>query len=202
MKKYFVTAIGTDSGKTLVSAILCKSLNADYWKPIQCGYPTDLEVVCRLVPGIKSHPEKYLLKTPASPHAAAAREGLEIQLNDLTMPDAENDLVIEGAGGILVPINQHHNVIDLAVKFKAAVILVSNYYLGSINHSLLSIEILKKYPLELKGIIFNGEINIESKQIIEHRSNLPVLLEIEQEEKINENTIDFYAKKLMNNWHD
>ena len=148
---YFVTAIGTDSGKTLVSAILCKALQADYWKPVQAGYPTDSEMVKSLLPDtdLRIHPETYVSKTPASPHAAAALENVTISLNDFEVPVHTRDLIIEGAGGCLVPLNDRDFVIDLASRFSAEVVLVSNLYLGSINHTLLSWEGIKRRSLPI-----------------------------------------------------
>jgi dethiobiotin synthetase len=202
--KYFVTAIGTDSGKTVVSAILCKALQADYWKPIQAGSPTDSEIIRTLLDTEKCttiHPEKYVLKTPASPHAAAALEGITISVNDFIAPQHQKDLVIEGAGGCLVPINNNEFVIDLAAKFQAEIILVSNFYLGSINHSLLSFEALKSRNLPFKGIIFNGPHNEESERIILRHTGLRRLLHIAQEKIINTSTIEKYSKELMQNWY-
>jgi len=149
---YFVTAIGTDSGKTLMSAILCKALQADYWKPVQAGYPTDSEWVKSLLRDTDSkiHRETYVFKTPASPHAAAALENVTISLNDFAVPDHRRDLIIEGAGGCLVPLNDRDFVIDLANRFSAEVVLVSNLYLGSINHTLLSWEAIKRRSLPIK----------------------------------------------------
>src|SRR6186997_2375007 len=105
--RYFVTAIDIDSGKTLVSAILCEALQADYWKPVQAGLPRDSDTVRELVsnPLTKVHPERYLLRTPASPHAAAKLDGIEIKLQDFKIPVTNNTLIIEGAGGCLVPLN-------------------------------------------------------------------------------------------------
>jgi dethiobiotin synthetase len=200
---YFVTAIGTDSGKTLASAILCKALGADYWKPVQAGYPTDSETVKSLLADTPSkiHKETYVFKTPASPHAAATLENVGITLNDFKMPGHAKDLVIEGAGGCLVPLNDHDFVIDLAVKFNGEVILVSNLYLGSINHTLLSWEALKKRNLKVKGIIFNGQRNAESERIILHHTGATCLLNIEQEDVIDATIVEKYAKKLKENWH-
>ena len=202
--KYFVTAIGTDSGKTVASAILCKALEADYWKPIQAGFPTDSETVRTLIGADNYtiiHPEKYILKTPASPHAAAALEGITIQINDFIVPQHQNHLIIEGAGGCLVPINDSEFVVDLATKFQAEIILVSNLYLGSINHTLLSFEALKSRNLPLKGIIFNGQHNKESERIILHHTGLRRLLHIAQERIITTEMIEKYSKELMQNWH-
>jgi dethiobiotin synthetase len=200
---YFVTAIGTDSGKTLVSAILCKALHADYWKPVQAGLPGDTETVTALLEdsGSKIHPETFVFKTPASPHAAAALENIKIRLEDFKLPNHTNDLVIEGAGGCLVPLNDSDFVIDLAEKFKAQVILVSNLYLGSINHTLMTHEVLKLRQLPVKGIIFNGSHNSESERIILHHTGLRCLLHIGEEPVINKKVIEKYSRILMEHWH-
>jgi dethiobiotin synthetase len=203
MMKYFVTAIGTDSGKTMVSAILCKALQADYWKPVQAGYPTDSETVKSLVSETDSivHTETYVFKTPASPHAAAALENVKISLNDFVIPNHTRDLIIEGAGGCLVPLNDRDFVIDLANKFSAEIILVSNLYLGSINHTLLSWEAIKQRRLPVKGIVFNGNHNAASERIILHHTGLRCLLHVEQEAFFDATTIEKYSKKLKANWN-
>ncbi len=201
--KYFVTGIDTDSGKSLVSAVLCEALYADYWKPIQAGTPTDTEYVKNLITNQKTkfHPESYLLKTPVSPHAAAAVENLTILLDTITIPQTQNDLIIEGAGGCLVPVNDHQFVIDLAAQFECTLIVVADLYLGSINHTLLTVNELKARKLPVLGIIFNGDQNIESQQIILKHSGWRQLLHIKSEQKINKETISFYAKELMKNWN-
>ena len=200
---YFVTAIGTDSGKTMVCAILCKALQADYWKPVQAGYPTDSETVKSLIPETDSkvHTETYVFKTPASPHAAAALENVKITLNDFVIPNHRRDLIIEGAGGCLVPLNDRDFVIDLANKFKAEIILVSNLYLGSINHTLLSWEAIKQRGLPVKGIIFNGDHNAESERIILHHTGFRCLLHVEKEPFFDAMTIEKYSRKLKANWN-
>lgn len=199
---YFVTAIGTDSGKTVISAVLCKALQADYWKPVQAGYPKDSETVKSLLGSASNiHDETYVFKTPASPHAAAALDHIEISLTDFLLPSHTGNLVIEGAGGCLVPLNEKDFVIDLAIKFKAEVILVSNLYLGSINHTLLSWEAITKRALNIKGIIFNGNPNPESQRIILHHTGLRCLLHVEHESIIDKTVIEKYAKKLKENWN-
>ena len=202
MNKYFVSAIGTDSGKTVVSAIICQALGADYWKPAQCGFPRDLETVKSLVtaPGCNFFEEQYLLKTPASPHAAAKIDEVALSVGNFKLPSTDNNLVIEGAGGLLVPLNDHENIVDLVTHFDAELILVSNLYLGSINHTLLSVEALKNRGLNVKGIIFNGEENKESESIILKRSGYPCLLNISQEDKIDSNTVVRYANELKTKW--
>jgi dethiobiotin synthetase len=196
--RYFVTAIDTDSGKTLVSAILCEALQADYWKPIQAGLPRDTDTVRELVSNSRSkiHPERYLLKTPASPHAAAKFDGIEIKLHHFSVPATDNALVIEGAGGCLVPLNDHDFVVDLIRHLNAEVILVADLYLGSINHTLLTIEALRTRDLSLKGIVFNGEANTESQRIILHHANTRCLMHVKKEKVINNSVITKYASLI------
>lgn len=201
--KYFVTAIHTDSGKTLVSAILCEALHADYWKPVQAGFPTDSETVASLISNgsTKIHPEAYLLQKPASPHAAAKAEGIEIKKENFILPSTNSDLIIEGAGGCLVPLAKDFFIVDLIYEFKAEVILVSNLYLGSINHTLLTVEALKVRKISIKGIIFNGEPNPESESIILSTTQLPLLLTILPESIITKEVVLRYAQQLKNNLH-
>jgi dethiobiotin synthetase len=200
---YFVTGIDTDSGKTLASAILCEALTADYWKPVQAGLPTDSETIRGLVSNSRStiHKETYLLKTPASPHAAAKLDGIRIELDQFILPETANDLIIEGAGGCLVPLNEHNFVIDLAARFKTEIILVADLYLGSINHTLLTIHELKVRQLNVKGIIFNGDRNAASEDIILQHSGIRKLLHINKEDSVDKSTIKKYTKQLLINWH-
>ena len=193
---YFVTAIGTDSGKTLVSAILCKALNADYWKPVQAGFPRDADTIKGLIPDCTIHPESYLLNTPASPHAAAKIDGIEISLEKMLLPKTNNSLIIEGAGGCLVPLNDKDFVIDIAQKFNSPIILVANLYLGSINHTLLTVELLKQRKLPVAGIIFNGKSNPESERIILRHSGYKTIWHVKDEPEINSETIASYAEKI------
>lgn len=195
---YFVTGIDTDSGKTFVSAILCEALKADYWKPIQAGLPRDADTVKRLVTNadMKIFPEAFLLRTPASPHAAANIDNVTISLSDFTIPDTRKDLIIEGAGGCLVPINDDNYVIDIAIRFQAEVVVVADLYLGSINHTLLTVEALQKRNIKVKGIIFNGEPNAESERIILSHSGYRCLLRINHEAEINNVTVSRYASEL------
>ncbi len=201
---YFVTAIGTDSGKTLVSAIVCEALGADYWKPVQSGLPRDTETVASLVSNTNTifHPERFLLKTPASPHAAAKIDGVKIRLDSFQLPPTRNTVVVEGAGGCLVPLSEHHLIIDLVSRLNLEMILVSNLYLGSINHTLLTCEAIKKRNLPVKGIIFNGEANEESERIILHYTNLRCLLRIRKESAINREAVKAYASELKENWYE
>jgi dethiobiotin synthetase len=201
MANYFVTAIGTGCGKTLVSAILCEALKADYWKPIQSGTTEiDSETVRSLVSNQKTFffPERFLLTTPVSPHLAAKLDVKKVDLSDFDLPKTENkNLVIEGAGGVLVPLNEKSDlVIDLASKFEAEIIIVSHNYLGSINHTLLTIEAIKSRKLNIKGIIFNGETNVSNENIILTLSHLPCLLKLKHEPIISPKVVSAYAKIL------
>ena len=195
---YFITAIDTDSGKTLVSAIFCEALKYDYWKPIQAGSPKDSDTIRSLTENITIHPEAYFLNTPASPHASAKIDGIEIDLKSVNAPK-NSRLVIEGAGGCLVPLNDSEFVIDLVPKANAEIILVADLYLGSINHTLLTIELLKARKYPVKGIVFNGKSNPESERIILHHSQYPALLRIQPEDQINKAIVKKYAEILKNN---
>jgi dethiobiotin synthetase len=197
----FVTAIGTDSGKTLVSAILVEALAADYWKPIQAGYPRDTDVVKSLVSNTSTRffDESYLLQSPESPHSAASKDGIEIRLDGMLLPDTQNHLIIEGAGGVLVPINEEDSVIDVAAKLNCKIILVSNLYLGSINHTLLTVEELKRRKLEVLGLIFNGKSNPEAERIILKKSGFKCLLKVNQEPEINPEVVRRYSEVLKLN---
>ncbi len=178
-QRYFVTGIGTGIGKTLISAILTEYLQADYWKPIQSGDldKSDSLFIAKHISNSKSkiHPESYRFKNPLSPHAAAKLENTTISLDKIQLPSTENSLIIEGAGGLYVPLNQDDFIIDLIKKLEVPVILVSQIYLGSINHSLLSIAALKQYQIPIAGIIFNGDRNPETESIIEKHSQIPIL---------------------------
>jgi dethiobiotin synthetase len=202
---YFVTAIGTDSGKTLVSAILAEALQADYWKPVQAGLPRDTETVESLLTNSVStlHTEAYLLTNPLSPHAAAQLDNIEIDLQKIKKPKTDRILIVEGAGGVLVPLNDRDFVIDIAEYLQAEVILVANLYLGSINHTLLTIKELrrreKENNLRIRGIIFTGCPVISSEEIILKHCPYPCLLHIAQEEIIDKATVLKYAKLIDRN---
>ncbi len=188
----FITGIGTDVGKTVVSAILTEALEADYWKPVQSGTidSSDKITVANLISNQKTkiHPEVYSFKEPVSPHLAAALENTNINLSNIQIPSTTNNLIIEGAGGIMVPLNEREFVSDLILQLNTKIVLVISHYLGSINHSLLSIEYLKQKNIPVLGIIFNGEINKASQQIIEKHSpykTLGIVEKLNQLDKIS-----------------
>jgi dethiobiotin synthetase len=192
-KTYFITGIGTEIGKTISSAVLVEKLNADYWKPIQAGDldNSDTLKVKSLISNevSKFHTEAFRLTQPFSPHYAAELDGVEINMNQITIPKTENNLIIEGAGGLMVPINQKDLMIDLIQKLNVEVILISKNYLGSINHTLLSIEALKTRNIPIKGIIFNGIKTEASESIILERTKLKYLGRISEMEIVNKSTI-------------
>jgi dethiobiotin synthetase len=197
--RYFVSAIGTDSGKTLASAILVEALKADYWKPIQAGLPRDTDTVQALVTNTQSqfHPEAYLLQTPESPHAAAAKQGIAVDIKEIALPQTDNALIVEGAGGLMVPLNEKDFVIDLIAQLDMELILVVNFYLGSINHTVLSFCELSRRKIKIKGLILNGPINEDSKRIILQQTNAPVLLEIAQEPVLSKEVVAVYADRIL-----
>jgi dethiobiotin synthetase len=190
-KPLFVTGIGTDIGKTLISAILVEKLKCDYWKPVQAGEleNSDTMKVQGLVFNTSSffHPEVYRLTQPYSPHKSAVLDGIVIDEKTIIAPKTENRLLIEGAGGLMVPLNDHCLVIDLIKHLNADVILVSQNYLGSINHTLLSIEALKHRNIPIKGIIFNGEENTSTEDYITaytqiaHLGRVPKLSQVDKD---------------------
>lgn len=200
MRKIFVTGIGTDVGKTVVSAVLTQALKADYWKPIQTGteYDIDTDRVKKLVTNESSvfHKEAYALKLSAAPYAAAKAENTRVDLNQIELPQTNNTLIIEGAGGLLVPLNEKDFVIDLISKFDAETILVVQNYLGSINHTLLSIEALKSRNIKILGIIISGVENAMSEEVILRQSGLKLLGRIHKEGSITADTIKKYETEF------
>jgi dethiobiotin synthetase len=200
MRKIFVTGIGTDVGKTFFSAILVEALKADYWKPVQTGnfFSTDSADVKNWISNSKSkiHPESYSLKQPMSPHAAAELEGISITLNSILLPETTNTLIVEGAGGLLVPLNKKEFIVDFIKKFDLEVILVIQNYLGSINHSMLSIEALKNRGANILGVVFNGAPDQLLNNIIIEHTGLKVLGNINKEKEINKEVVLRYAKEF------
>lgn len=202
MKKIFVTGIGTDVGKTVVAAILTEALEADYWKPIQAGDLDDSDTikVKKLVSNSKTifHQEAYQLTEPMSPHAAAKIDKVTIDLNEIKIPETENNLIIEGAGGLMVPLNDNDLILDLIQKLAIEVVLVSQNYLGSINHTLLSIGILKARNIKIAGIIFNGNTNEETEQYILNYTGLTCLGRVSQHGTINKDVVLSYKNQFKN----
>lgn len=202
--KLFITGISTDVGKTIVSAIFTEALEADYWKPVQAGdlNTSDSHKIRNYISNTTTviHPNSYALNTPASPHLAAELDNVTIDLDKIQEPFTANHLVIEGAGGLFVPLNQTDCIIDL-IQPDYKVIVVSRHYLGSINHTLLTVEALRNKKIEVAGIVFSGNENKSSEQIILHRTGITNLGRIEEEPYFDKNVIKEYAdlfhKKLL-----
>jgi dethiobiotin synthetase len=202
--KLFITGISTDVGKTIASAILTEALEADYWKPIQAGDidNSDSHKIQSYISNDKSviHENSYKLNTPASPHLAAELDGITIDLKNIIEPKTKNHLVVEGAGGILVPLNSSDFVIDL-VQPDYKIIIVSRHYLGSINHTLLTIEAIKNRGFTIAGIIFNGNENKATELLILNYSKLKLIGRINDEPYFDKNVIaeyaDLFREKLL-----
>lgn len=179
--RFFVTGTDTGVGKTVVSALLCAALDAVYWKPIQTGSREDMdrETVTRLaqLPPERAIPEAYCFVPPVSPHLAARLAGVRIDFRKIPLPKVERRraLIVEGAGGALVPINEKQLTTDLIAHLKLPVVLVSRTTLGTINHTLLSIAALRHARLRVHGVIFSGKPNTENRKAIEHYGKVRIL---------------------------
>jgi dethiobiotin synthetase len=195
-KKIFVTGIGTEVGKTIVSAIVVEALQADYFKPIQAGdlEYSDTDKVQELVSNSRSefHSNSYALKTPMSPHAAAEIDQVSIEIDKITLPKTDNHLVIEGAGGVLVPLNNNNTILDL-IHSDYRVIVVSRHYLGSINHTLMTIQILKEKGFTI-SVIFNGTAHKTTESIIEEMTGVTVIGRIDNEPYFDKMVVAEYAE--------
>ncbi|MEP1488949.1 MAG: dethiobiotin synthase [Algibacter sp.] len=196
MNIYFITGTSTEVGKTVASAIITEALEADYWKPIQAGEldNCDTKKVEKLVSNKKSkfHPNSYALNTPMSPHAAADIDGVKIDVSKIIPPKTDNNLVVEGAGGLLVPLNNSETILDL-IKPNYKVIVVSRHYLGSINHTLLTVNLLKAKGFDV-SILFSGNEHKTTESIIIEMTKVPVIGRIDEEPYFDENVVREYAE--------
>lgn len=175
--KLFVAGTDTGVGKTLISAALTLKYQATYWKPIQAGLPTDTDWV-KAHTGCQTLPEAYRLLAPLSPHAAAKREGISISLSKIVCP-AIDPLIIEGAGGVLVPLNEKELMIDLIEQLNVPVLIVARSTLGTLNHTLMTLSQLRLRQIPIAGVVLNGPKNPENKAAIEHFGRVRVIAEIE-----------------------
>ena len=202
MERIFVTGIGTGIGKTFVSAIIAKALGADYWKPVQAGFEdgTDSEWVSQWLKesGSVVHPEVYRLAKPASPHIAAREEGITIDIQHICkrIPNINRTLLIEGAGGLLVPLNSTTFVADLIKALGAKVILVSRNYLGSINHSLLTTRVCREMQIPVIGWVFNDQYLDYEEEIVQW-SNFPRIASIPYSDNVNGTFINSQAAVIQ-----
>lgn len=200
MERLFITGIGTDVGKTFVSAILTEALQADYWKPVQAGLTptTDAATVRELVQNPVSHfwPERHRLQLPASPHAAAAAEGITLSPADFQLPATDNHLLVEGAGGLLVPLAPGFLIADLAQQLALDVVVVSRNYLGSINHTLLTLEALQARGMRVRGLVFNGEPTPATEEFITAHTGVPVMPRVLFEPEVTPAVVSRYAAEF------
>ncbi len=200
MSGYVIAGIGTDIGKTVVAAVLVEALDADYWKPVPAGSldDSDAHAVQRLAPGAgrRIHKEVFRLSQPLSPHAAADIDGVLINRDALVLPRHERALIVEIAGGLMVPLAPGLLNIDLLADWGLPIILVSQYYLGSINHTLLSIDALRQRKLPIAGIVLNGPTVESTRSVILAETGLPVIIELPSVDELNPRVIRAWAKKV------
>lgn len=198
MQQIFVTGISTEVGKTIAAAIITEALEADYWKPIQAGDldTSDSHKVASLISNTTTiiHKSSYELNTPMSPHAAADIDGVRIDLRKIVPPETENHLVIEGAGGLLVPLNNDDTILDIIMP-SYKVIVVSRHYLGSINHTLLTVNWLKQKGYDV-SIVFSGDENPTTENIILHKTGVSFIGRIEEETVFDKDIILKYANRF------
>ncbi|GAB5416401.1 MAG: dethiobiotin synthase [Crocinitomicaceae bacterium] len=197
MSKYIITGIGTEVGKTVVSAIVSEALRANYWKPVQAGDLdfSDSMKVEKWTENVQVLEERFRLKTPMSPHAAAEIDGVQIDSLDFVLPNVD-PLIVEGAGGLMVPLNQNGlTYLDVFQKFNLPVILVSRHYLGSINHTLMSVELLKQRNIPIKGIIFVGDEHPTTESIILKSTDLPMIIRIPMTDEVNKEFVQEQANR-------
>ncbi len=199
-KKFIVTGIGTDIGKTVVSAIIAQSLDAFYWKPIQAGElenSDSIKVQNWTSDSVTILQEKFRLTQPMSPHAAAEIDGVEITKEAFKLPLVEGNLVVEGAGGLMVPLNQKGLLlIDLFEEWNLPVIVVSRHYVGSINHTLLTVEALKNRKIIIEGIVFVGDENEATESFILNYTGLKMITRIPLTNEVNTEFIQNQARIL------
>ena len=216
MKKLFITGTDTDVGKTIVSAGLCMTWPAHYWKPIQAGYSsttnishpsehtltkkilagTDNEVISRFIPEQNIYPSSYTLKNPLSPNQAAKIEGIHIQKEKINYPECSSNLIIEGAGGALVPFNEKEDMTDLMKKMDCPVIVVARSTLGTLNHTFLTLAALRAKNIPVLGVIMVGPSHPDNKKDIEEKGNTSVLLELPIIESLSADTLKLYCKNF------
>ncbi|MFY0697160.1 MAG: dethiobiotin synthase [Balneola sp.] len=201
-KEFFITGTDTGIGKTLVSGMLMSALDATYWKPIQAGLDeeTDTEFVQRVSEADPSRiiPERYRLETPMSPHAAADIDGVKISLNDFELPEYDTKhLIVEGAGGLIVPINWENTVLDMIEQLNIPVLLVARSSLGTLNHTLLSLKALRDRGIEVFAVVLNGEKHPSNKETIEKFGDVAVF-EVEALKKISLESLSKAFKQTFN----
>jgi dethiobiotin synthetase len=202
MRAIAIAGIHTGIGKTIVSAVVAEALGADYWKPVQAGDldNTDTMKVAALISNgmARVHPEAHRLTEAMSPHAAAEIDKVEIDYQLFPFPETGGILVVETAGGLHSPMTGNKTMADFISHYQLPVLLVSQNYLGSINHTLMSIEIMKGRNIDVRGIIINGERNAASENFIEQYSGLPVIAQVPQFAELKREHITQQALIIQN----
>lgn len=195
-----ILGIHTDIGKTIASAVIAEALQADYWKPVQAGGldRTDTHIVSSLLTNgaQRVHPEAYRLTQPMSPHAAAAIDNITIDHTQLPWPETSNTLLVETAGGILSPMTDNATMVDFVQHYRLPAILISQNYLGSINHTLSGIEVLKSRQVPLLGVVINGEPNNATEQYIETYSGVPIIARVPFLQEVSRETVSECAQHI------
>ena len=198
--QFVICGTDTDIGKTLISSFFVRGLNSYYWKPIQSGIEseTDSQAVKRLakVQKTKIINEAYIFREPVSPHWAAEIDQKVINFKLLTLPNVDGSLIIETAGGLMVPITREYLQIDQVKKWNIPVILVCRSGLGTINHTLLSIEALKKRNIRILGLVINGKKHLDNPKTLTEFSSLPIIAEFPFMQKIDSNNLDILWEEL------
>ncbi len=196
VKGLFITGIGTDAGKTVAAAVITKALQADYWKPIQCG---DLDnsdsIKIERLTRLRTLPEAFRLKTPMSPHAAADIEGVELGIDKIELQKSDKTIVVEGAGGVMVPLNSTETYLDLMVKLNLPVVLVTRHYLGSINHTMLSWNVLKEAGLRVVALVISGTPHPSTESYFATQIDVP-FIRVNELEELSSETVAEEAVRL------
>ncbi len=199
-KLFFVTGIGTEVGKTVCSAVLTKYFKADYWKPVQSGdldFSDSMKIKNWVGENTVCHPETYRFRLAASPHQSAKEENILVDLNEFKLPETKNNLIVEGAGGLMVPLNDNEFIIDLIQKLNIPVALVVRNYLGCINHTLLSLLVLKQRNIQLEYLILNGDFPFDTEKIIcENIHPETKIIRIRNIENLTKENIESTTKQL------
>lgn len=191
----FVTGTDTDVGKTVVSAGLCLALDGDYWKPVQAGHDpaTDQDTVAVLT-GAHIHPSAVVLSRPRSPHEGAVYENIRIEAGAFALPASDRPIVVEGAGGALVPLNERETVADLIRWLGLPCLVVARSGLGTINHTCLTVEALRRRGIDVRGAILNGPHDSDNRRSIEHFARVPVIAEMPKLAPLDRVAVSRWAK--------
>ena len=189
----FITGTDTGVGKTLLAALLVAALDRKYWKPIQTGAcdGTDRETVMKWagVSADRTFPESYIFDPPVSPHLAAEQKGVAIDLPHIQRPSSPEPLIIEGAGGVFVPLNRDAYILDLIRHVGATVVVAARTELGTINHTLLTVSAIRNAKLGLLGVVMIGKEDAGNRRAVEHYGDVPVIGSIPWLDNINRGTL-------------